>query len=216
VGTNVFDQQSVRVYEAGAIARSGRRDVASEVLEITDAALVARARRGDSAAFEGLVRRYFRTAYSIALAIVNNGMDAEDVCQDAFVKALERLDDCRKPDRFAAWLLQIVRNQARNLLNYRRVRAAKPLELVSAASSADPTRDTERGELRGQLEAALGELTEMQRQVVLLHDLEGYKHREIADALGLSEVASRQHLFAARARLRHLLGGRVLKEHTHD
>ena len=132
-------------------------------------------------------------------------MDAEDVCQDAFVRALERLDDCRQPEKFAAWLLQIVRNQARNFLQYRRVRQAKPLELVSATSSADPNRDVERGELRDQLEAALGELSETQRKVVLLHDLEGYRHREIAEILELSEVASRQHLFTARRKLRQLL-----------
>ncbi len=186
----------------------------SEVLQITDSALVAEARRGNSAAFETLVRRYYRSAYSIALAIVSNGMDAEDVCQDAFVRALERLDDCRQPEKFVAWLSQIVRNQARNFLQYRRVRQTKPLEFVAVASSADPNRDVERGELRGQLEAALGELTETQRQVVLLHDLEGYKHREIAEVLGLSEVASRQHLFTARGKLRELLGQHAGKEQS--
>lgn len=180
---------------------------------ITDAALVAHARRGRAAAFENLVRRHYRAAYSVAMAIVQNGMDAEDVCQDAFVRALERLEDCRQPDRFVAWLLQIVRNHARNFLQYRRVREARPLELVAVAGSADPNRDAERAELRRQLEAALGELTEVQRQVVLLHDLEGFRHREIAESLGLSEVASRQHLFNARGKLRDLLGERLAKEH---
>jgi RNA polymerase sigma-70 factor (ECF subfamily) len=179
---------------------------------MTDAALVAQARRGNAAAFETLVRRHYRSAYSIALAIVRNGMDAEDVCQDALVRALERLDDCRQPEKFAAWLSQIVRNHARNFRQYRRVRQTKPLELVNATSSADPNRDVERGELRARLEAALGELSETQRQVVLLHDLEGYKHREIAEVLGLSEVASRQHLFTARGKLRELLGHPSHKE----
>lgn len=162
------------------------------------------------------MRRHFRTAYAIALAVVGNAMDAEDVCQDAVVKALERLDDCRQPDRFAAWLMQIVRNHARNFLQYRRVRETTPLELVNAAGSADPSRDAERGELRHRLEAALRELTEMQRQVVLLHDLQGYKHSEIADLLGLSEIASRQHLFSARGKLRQLLGESVPEEKSRD
>ncbi|MCH7729611.1 MAG: sigma-70 family RNA polymerase sigma factor, partial [Planctomycetes bacterium] len=75
-----------------------------------DATYVARARRGDASAFEALVRRHYRVAYAVALALLSNNMDAEDVCQDAFLKALERLDDCREPDKFASWLLRIVRN----------------------------------------------------------------------------------------------------------
>lgn len=188
--------------------------MAEEVVGIGDAALVARARRGDSAAFEVLVRRHYRTAYSVALAILGNGMDAEDVCQDAFVKALEKLEECREPEKFLAWLLQIVRNRARNYRDYRRVRLAQPLETTNVASPLNPDRDAERFELRGALEQALGELSEVQREVVLLHDLEGWKHREIGESLGLSEGAARQHLFKARRKLRELLGAATLEEHS--
>lgn len=183
---------------------------------VKDAWLVARARRGDSAAFETLVRRHYRVAFAVALAILENRMDAEDVCQDAFVRALERLGDCREPERFVAWLLQIVRNRARNYRDYRRVRAAQPLEEVDVAGPLEPARDAERSELREALQAALSRLSEVQRQVVLLHDLEGWKHREIADALGLSDGASRQQLFAARRRLRELLGAGMLKENVNE
>jgi len=188
--------------------------VAEEVVEINDASLVARARRGDSAAFEALVRRHYRASYAVALAILENGMDAEDVCQDAFVKALDRLDDCRQPEKFVAWLLQIVRNRARNFRDSRRVRLAQPLDTANVASPLSPDRDAERSELRGVLEAALGQLSEVQREVVLLHDLEGWKHREIGATLGVSEGASRQHLFAARKILRELLGSNALKEQS--
>lgn len=181
---------------------------------ISDASLVARVRRGHKASFEALVRRHYRAAYSVALAILENGMDAEDVCQDAFVKALERLDDCRDPEKFVAWLMQIVRNRARNFWDYRRVRTAQPLDFVNVASSLRPDRDAERSELRGALEEAIGQLSEVQREVVLLHDLEGWKHREIGESLGLSEGAARQHLFAARKKLRELLGAEALKEQS--
>lgn len=182
------------------------------VVEITDASLVKRARRGDSVAFEFLVRRHYRAAYAVALAILQNGMDAEDVCQDAFIRALERLNDCRQSEKFVAWLLQIVRNRARNYLDYRRVRTASPLDTTVVASSHHPDRDVERSELRGTLEEAIGQLSEIQRQVVLLHDLEGWKHREIGEMLKISDGAARQHLFAARRKLRELLGEEVLKE----
>ena len=178
-----------------------------------DATYVARARRGDASAFEALVRRYYRVAYAVALALLSNNMDAEDVCQDAFLKALERLDDCREPDKFASWLLRIVRNSAHNFRAYRRVRATESLELAGAASREDSAKDAERADLRKRLEDALGELSEIQRQVVLLHDLEGLKHREIAGHLAISEGMSRQHMLKARRTLRKILGARALGEH---
>ena len=168
--------------------------------------LVRSARAGDAAAFEELVRLHLRAAYSVAFAITNDPSDAEDVTQDAFIAALERLEECKDPERFSGWLLRIVRNRALNLRRSQGVRAAKPLsEAVDAASKSDPQRDTDRSILREELTAAMGELTETQRQVVMLHDLEGYRHREIGEALGISEGASRFHLSTARAALRSLL-----------
>jgi RNA polymerase sigma-70 factor (ECF subfamily) len=182
-----------------------------------DALLVERARRGDPAAFETLVRRHYRAAYAVALAVLGDGMDAEDACHDGFLQALERLDQLRRPDRFAGWLLQIVRNRARNLRGYLKVRSTIPLdaEIAGADDENDgPAAPVERAELRRELEAALGTLTEVQREVVLLHDMEGWKHREIAEALGLSEGMSRQHLMAARRALRQRLGLEFLEEHS--
>ncbi len=179
-----------------------------------DAAYVERVRRGDASAFEVLVRRYYRAAYAVALGLLGNSMDAEDVCQDAFLKALERLDDCREPHKFASWLLQIVRNRAHNFRAYRRVRATESLELTGAAGREDSARDAERADLRERLEDALRQLSEIQRQVVLLHDLEGLKHREIAGHLAISEGMSRQHVLNARRKLREILG--AMGEHLHE
>lgn len=171
--------------------------------------LVRRARAGDGVAFERLVRLHLRAAYSVAFAVTNDPNDAEDVTQDAFIAALERLEECKDPDRFSGWLLRIVRNRALNLRRAQNVRAAKPLaDAVDAASGADPERDASRAMLREELTAAMNELTETQRQVVLLHDLEGYRHREIGAVLGISEGASRFHLSTARASLRALLTDR--------
>jgi RNA polymerase sigma-70 factor, ECF subfamily len=184
--------------------------------QLSDEALVAQARRGVPAAFDALVRRHYRAAYTVALAIVGRRADAEDVCQDAWVRVLERLEDCRNPDRFVYWLLQIVRNRARNHLEYRRVRAAEPLEPETAAATDDPGKDLDRERLRARLETSLVDLPEVQREIVLLHDLEGWSHREIGNSLGISEVMSRQHLFQARRRLRELLGADALGDLSHD
>lgn len=176
--------------------------------------LVERARRGDAGAFENLVRAFYRSAYAVAFAKTGNAMDAEDVVQESFVKALERLDEC-DPDRFGAWLLTIVRNRAHNVRERERVRAAAPLETVAAAAPERADRTAERHELAEALTTALSRLPEAQRAVVLLHDLEGLPHREIAEALGISEVMARQHLFQARRALRSALGGPEMREYLH-
>ncbi|HET8724606.1 MAG TPA: sigma-70 family RNA polymerase sigma factor [Anaeromyxobacteraceae bacterium] len=168
-----------------------------------DARLVERARRGDAGAREALVRRYLRPAYAVALAIARNVADAEDLAQDSLVAALDRIDQCREPERFAAWLFQGVRNRALNQAEQRRNRAALA-DAVPRGEAAEPrARDVV---LRLRLVAALERLTPAQREVVLLHDLESWTHGEIAGALGISEVMSRQHLFVARRAMREWLG----------
>jgi RNA polymerase sigma-70 factor (ECF subfamily) len=167
-----------------------------------DATLVRRSLAGDERAFERLVRRYASPAYAVALGIMKEPSDAEDVVQDAFVKALERLEDC-EPEKFGAWFLRVVRNRAHSVRRYLGVREAAPLDAVPTASPGPgPQREAERSQLRDELVTAIGELTEVQRQVVLLHDLQGWKHREIGELLGLPEGTVRAHLFHARRALR--------------
>jgi len=174
--------------------------------------LVERARRGDAQAFEALVRAFYRAAYATALSLTGNSMDAEDVVQDAFIRALERLDEC-DPDRFAGWLLTIVRNRAHNVRDRERVRDAAPLDDVNPAGAERTDGRVEHDELAQVLRDALATLPPAQREVVLLHDLEGMKHKEIAAAMGISEVMARQHLFQARRALRARLGQTEVEEY---
>jgi RNA polymerase sigma-70 factor (ECF subfamily) len=172
----------------------------------TDAALVALARQGDARAFEQLVRRHLRVAYAVALRQVGNADDADDVVQDAFVRALERLEDCREPERFRAWLLTIVRNRGHNLRAREAVRAADALDSVRGlADRGDTARRVEEREFREGLEAALAQLTELQRNVFVLFDMEGLDHREVAERLGISRSSSRFNLHVARRALRERL-----------
>ncbi len=184
-----------------------------------DATLVARMRDGDREAATVLARRYLRAAYAVALAVTGNRHDAEDVAQEAFVTAIGRIDECRQPDRFAGWLMTIVRNRARNLRTDVRVVRADPFDDEAAAkvdeaqagttATADPQDTAARGELAATLLVALATLTEAQREVVLLHDLQGWRHSEIGEALGLSEGMSRQLLFTAHRKLREHLPARA-------
>jgi RNA polymerase sigma-70 factor (ECF subfamily) len=157
-----------------------------------------------------LVRRYLRPAYAVALARLGDPADAEDVCQDAFVTALERLESCRRPAGFGGWLLTIVRNRAVDFHRRRAVRETQPLETTgeAVAAAADPERDAERTERREELLRALRLLTERQREVLLLYDFEGWSHKEIAERLGISEGSARVHLHNGRRALRELLGDR--------
>ena len=173
--------------------------------ESTDAELVEEARRGGEKAFELLVRRHVEAAHAVALRLVDDGSDAEDVVQDGFIKALERLDDCRDPERFRAWLLTIIRNHAHNLRKRERLRRGEALNGVHESGLPSPILSAERAEVRERVTAAMAELTELQRQVVELHDFEGWKHAEIGERLGISSGASRFNLHAARKKLRALL-----------
>lgn len=179
----------------------------------TDARLVERTREGDPRAFEALVKRYLRAAYAVALASLGSPQDAEDASQDAFIIALERLDQCRDPAKFGAWFLQIVRNRCHNLRRASRRRQALPLEAADQLSGREhPDRDAERSQLRSRLLDGMRSLSEVQREVLLLHDLEGWRHREIAEALSLPEGTVRYHLSNARRTLRELFGAGLREE----
>jgi RNA polymerase sigma-70 factor (ECF subfamily) len=183
-----------------------------EAMSEADRELVERARAGDSGAFEMLVRRHLRAAHAVAYSVLGERSDAEDVCQDAFIAALEQLDTVQ-PEKFVAWLLRIVRNRAISVQRQQHVRRSMPLEWANGARGRDdPAADAERSALRERLEAALAPLPAKQREVLLLHDLEGWKHREIGDLLGMKEGTVRYTLFEARRAVRARLGAARHKE----
>ena len=173
-----------------------------------DARLVHAVRRGDSRAFDQLVRRHLAVAHRVAARVLNDTHDAQDAVQDAFIQALTHIESCERPEAFRSWLLTIVRNRAHNLVKSRRVRTTEPLENVegSAQGKDDPSKSTYRGEIRERIDEALSDLTEIQRSVIVMFDAEGWTHREVGERLGISEGSSRVHLHVARGKLRERLG----------
>jgi RNA polymerase sigma-70 factor (ECF subfamily) len=192
-------------------------DAAAEAA--VDGALVRRAAAGDREAFGHLVRRHLSAAHAAALAVLGEVADAEDCCQDAFVSALTRIEECRPAEKFRGWLLVTVRNRAIDLRRRQQVRRADVLDVGAGAApgpgeaapvavasgAADPAVFAERADARAHLQRALATLTPTRREVVLLHDLEGWSHREIAGHLGVAEGTVRAHLFWARRALRERL-----------
>ncbi len=142
----------------------------------------------------------------VALSVTGRPQDAEDAAQESFLVALERLDECRDPERFAGWMMTIVRNRSRNLVRRESLREMDQVPVSARSSVPTPERSAETTELRERLEEALSGLSEVQRQIVLLHDMEGWKHREIAGLLGLPAGTVRSHLHFARKTLREFLG----------
>jgi RNA polymerase sigma-70 factor, ECF subfamily len=182
-------------------------------MEETDARLVELARDGGADAFSELVRRHLRSAYLAALAVLVHPQDAEDAAQDAVITALERIEQCRQPEHFGSWLRQIARNRARNVRRSRNLRRVLTLgSALQVPGNENPDRDLRLSGIRNDLLDGLGQVTEVQREVVLLHDLEGWRHREIAEELGLPEGTVRSHLFHARKALRRLLSRELTME----
>lgn len=171
-----------------------------------DRELVRRAREGDGEAFGILVERYSRPAYAAALSVTRRHEDAEDAVQESFLVALERLEECRNPSRFAGWLLTIVRNRARNLVRRESIRETADIPPGTRARGPTPAAELRTVRLRERLTGALETLTQVQREIVLLHDLEGWTHREIAERLELPAGTVRSHLHFARRALRAVLG----------
>jgi len=166
-------------------------------------ALVLASQRGEQAAFSELVRRHQRRAYAVARAIVINHEDAEDAVQEAFLHAYRAIDRFLPDQAFGAWLHRIVANAALDATRRRKVRDADELPETVASPFKDPA---EKNELRQRLTEALNTLPERQRAVIVLHDVEGYKHAEIGKMLNIPEGTARSDLHYARSQLRLLLG----------
>jgi RNA polymerase sigma-70 factor (ECF subfamily) len=165
-------------------------------------ALVASAQRGDPAAFGGLVRMHQRRAYAVARAVVTTHEDAEDAVQEGFLHAYRALDRFRPDQAFGAWLHRIVANAALDITRRRKVRDADELTDTMASHFRDPG---EAADLKARLRQALARLSERQRSVIILHDVEGFRHGEIGDLLGIPEGTARSDLHHARRLLRQFL-----------
>ena len=164
--------------------------------------LVLSAQRGELEAFSELVRRHQRRAYAVARAIVTTHEDAEDAVQDAFLHAYRALHRFLPDQAFGAWLHRIVANASLDITRRRKVRDADDLPETIASPFRDPA---ESDELRMRLNDALSRLPERQRAVIVLHDVEGFKHSEIGKLLGIPEGTARSDLHYARSALRRLL-----------
>ncbi len=180
------------------------REVA-RIAQGDEAELVARTLAGDGAAFGVLVERFAAQARRVARAVLGDPDDADDAAQDAFLSALVKLGQYDRRRPFGPWLMRIVANAATDRRRRRAVRRAEPLDAGLLAGGVRPDAEAERRALGERLRQALAELPEQRRIAVVLFDVEGYSHGEIAEILGIPEGTVRSEVFHARRKLRALL-----------
>lgn len=167
--------------------------------------LIARAQKGDRAAFAALVRTHQDEVYTLARRLVGDPHLASDVAQEALIRAWRALPKFRGEARLSTWLYRITVNTSWTHKERANRHATSSIDEhydIAAPEGADhPVVAGEILELRGRLRAALDRLPEGQRQVVVMKDIHGWSHAEIAEATGISVTAAKVRLHRARARL---------------
>jgi RNA polymerase sigma-70 factor (ECF subfamily) len=195
---------------------AGLAQFAAEVGADDDLELVHASKDGDAAAFEQLVNRYDRKLFRIAQSITHNAEDAQDVVQEAFLKAFQNLGQFREESQFSTWLIRITVNQS--LVKLRKNRSIREVSLdedFQAEGDIMPKEVTDwapnpeqlywASELRAILIKALNELRPVLRAVFVLRDIEGLSTCQTAEALSLSDTAVKARLWRARSQLRESL-----------
>jgi RNA polymerase sigma-70 factor (ECF subfamily) len=174
--------------------------------------LVARARQGDMGAYDDLVRRYQERIYATIYHMTSNHEDANDLAQEAFIKAFHALRTFKGGSSFYTWVYRIAVNKTINFLKQRKNKAQISLndmdlnaehdpDLVALVSDKTPRREVALSELSEKLNSALLKLSEPHRLVVTLHDVQGMSHEEIATIMDCNIGTVRSRLFYARQQL---------------
>jgi RNA polymerase sigma-70 factor (ECF subfamily) len=184
-------------------------------LDPTDEVLAGRARAGEPAAFELLMRRNNRRVYRTVRAVLRDGAEVEDAMQEAYVSAFTHLDQFQGASRWSTWLCRIAFNEA--LAHVRRRRRFVSIDATNEATmegtSKGPSLDPERAagdrELARVLEGAIDRLPDIYRGVLVLHQLDGHSVAETAEILGVAEEVVKTRLRRARALLRTELEERI-------
>jgi RNA polymerase sigma-70 factor (ECF subfamily) len=183
---------------------------------VEDDDLIREAQKGDRSAFDALVRRYDQSVLRLALHMLGNEQDAQDVHQEAFIKAYRHLSNFRFECSFYTWLYRIVTNLCLDQLRRRKSRREEPstaldgqgeemdllANLTDGRASANPARELERKVMHAAIQKALDDLTPRERTVFELKHYQGLKLRTIGEMLSTTEETAKNTLFRATRKLR--------------
>ncbi len=181
--------------------------------EIRDRELIARViEKDDPEAFGVLIQRYQRKIYALIYNMTSNHEDTEDLVQVVFIKTYKALKRFRGQSSFYTWIYRIAINNTINFIKKRKRKAALSMDdmdlgldrdpdYVELSSRSNPLKETSISELQEKLNKALNKLSDKHRMVVVLHDIQGIPHDDIAKMLGCSSGTLRSRLFYARKQL---------------
>ena len=202
--------------QTGTLAEARQAEHRIDLAEADDETLVARVQDGDSSAYDHLVQRYKERLYATVYHMTSNHEDANDLVQDAFIKAYKSIKSFKRESSFYTWIYRIAVNRTLNHLKRGKTRQHFSLDdidthiqndpdFVELLSYVTPRREVGLSELQEKLNVALQKLSEPHRAVVVMHDVQGLTHADIAKALGCSEGTVRSRLFYARQQMQGLL-----------
>src|SRR4051794_18806688 len=184
-------------------ANSGTSRSGADPLELR---AIEAVKSGRTEAYDYLMSKYMKRVVSISWGIVRNAHDAEDLAQEAFVKAYQTIGRFKTGQPFGPWIYRIVTNLALDVVKHRkRFRHEELRDVEPAARRDDADLLARSGELAERIDAAIESLPEMQRIVARLYLVEEFSHAEIAAMTGLSEGTVRSHLSLARGKLKERL-----------
>lgn len=175
--------------------------------------LIARARQGDRDAARALYDAHARRVHRLVFRLCGDEEMARDFTQDTFIRVFQRLSTFRGESAFGTWVHRIAVTVTLNGLRKEKRRAQRSTSLDAIGEAPAPSREIE-PDLRARLASAIEGLPESCRTSVVLHDIEGYTHSEIAGMLGIAEGTSKARLFDARARLRKALSKFMLERES--
>lgn len=177
-----------------------------DVSPATDQDLAERVRAGDVGAFETLYRQHAGRLYTLACRMAGSPEDGEDLLQEIFLQAYRKLGSYKGDAALGTWLYRLALNHCLDYVRSRQAKMAKLTETLDAESSFQPTARRDTPIARLDLERAVERLPDGCREAFVLHDVEGFDHKEVAGMLGIAEGTSKSQVFKARSKLRALLG----------
>jgi RNA polymerase sigma-70 factor (ECF subfamily) len=173
-----------------------------------DLELAARCRAGDADAFEELYRLHVRRLFGLVLRMVGSAEDAEDLVQEVFLQAHRKLAGFRGESTLGTWLYRLTMNHCLDHLRGRQAKMSRATDSLDDDERAEPMAPAPAvppAISRMDLEKAIAALPPGSRAAFLLHDVEGFEHREVAEILGVSEGTSKSQVHKARLKLRSIL-----------
>ena len=170
--------------------------------------LVARCQAGDVEAFGTLYRNHAPRIYALASRMAGSPDEGEDLLQEIFLQAFRKLGSFKGEAAIGTWLYRLALNHCLDFVRSKQARMGKVTDTLDAETSIEPAARRDTPIARIDLERAIERLPAGCREAFVLHDIEGFDHKEVGDVLGIAEGTSKSQVFKARMKLRALLRGK--------